>query len=356
MATAPLKSTTFKSSTQSVHFDDGMIVTAEDLTLATGHPLALMQVLVRAFFGCGVVCGLALKPTRDADDHTPCPVPDIQYALTVGPGVALDCMGFPLELCGPVCVDLKPDPCVAPGPLTNGEQRLLHIAIRRTAGSAGATKGGCGCGDPGCASDGQCARVRDAVEIGVFVDPPEGICQTKPVATDAKGATREQGGGGAGAGLCDCLKTCPGCDRCSDWVYLGQATIDESGIVAESVKLDRRAYVKPVACICDATGSEAPPQQSNDGGDAITAKLNQYREEIVKSTGAITAQTQAQETVIKDLRAQFDKVQIVNTDLVAQVQKLSQAATVATNQKLRADLDKMVARVDRLEVPQDGPA
>ncbi|WP_010183116.1 hypothetical protein [Sphingomonas sp. PAMC 26605] len=363
MATAPLTATTFKSSTQSVRFDDGMIVTAEDLTLATGHPLALLQVLVRAYFGCGVVCGFALKPRRDADDHTPCPVPDIQYALSIGTGVALDCAGFPLELCGPVCVDLKPDPCVTPGPLKPGEQRLLHIAIRRVDGPAGATKGGCGCGgscgcgggDQGCASDAQCARLRDAVELGVFLDLPEGICQTKPVAAEATGTTRDQGGG-PGAGLCACLKTCPDCDRCCDWVYLGQATIDENGIVAESVKLDRRAYVKPVACICDATDSKAPPPPSSEGTDAITAKLNLYRDESVKTSDAIMARSEAQEAVIKTLQDQLATVQTANADLGAQIQRLSQATTPATNQKLRAELDKMTARIEKLETPQAKPA
>jgi len=148
------------------------------------HPLALMQVLVRAYFGCGVVCGMALEATANAEDRDPCATSDLAYAVTVRPGVALDCAGFPLELCGPICLDLTPDPCVPPGPLIGDEQRLLHIAIRRAPEVRSASDTGrCGCGG-GCACSGegagtagtQCSRIRDAVEVAAFLDLPEGIC------------------------------------------------------------------------------------------------------------------------------------------------------------------------------------
>ena len=47
-----------QTSTQAVKFRDGMIITAEDLDAATRYPLNIFQTLIRAYFGCGVVCGL----------------------------------------------------------------------------------------------------------------------------------------------------------------------------------------------------------------------------------------------------------------------------------------------------------
>jgi polyhydroxyalkanoate synthesis regulator phasin len=350
MATVASTVKIIKASTQSVRFDDGMIVTAEDLTLGTGHPLALMQVLVRAYFGCGVVCGMALEATASAEDRDPCATSDLAYAVTVRPGVALDCAGFPLELCGPICLDLTPDPCVPPGPLIGDEQRLLHIAIRRAPEVRSASDTGrCGCGG-GCACSGegagtagtQCSRIRDAVEVAAFLDLPEGICLAEPEPERASDHA------------CDCLKACPSCDRCGEWVYLGEASIDSSGIVENSVAIGRRAYVKPIACHCGSPDGGDSPSAGAGDQTTIEAKLKLYRDELVKQATETSDQVRAQDELLERMKSQVSNMAVETDGLSKKVEALAQSAPVASNQKLRGELDKLTARIAALEAGRNG--
>ena len=112
-----------------------MLVTAEDLSAAMRYPLSVVQVLLKAYFGCGIVCGLDLNnPAErqgtemangqpgpagaapyapnppDAPNRAPTEC-DPNFILTVEKGVALGCDGYPIEICGPLKLDLTPDPC-----------------------------------------------------------------------------------------------------------------------------------------------------------------------------------------------------------------------------------------------------
>src|SRR6059058_2405646 len=59
-------------STEAVQFSDGMLVTAEDLSAAMRYPLSVIQVLLKAYFGCGIVCGLGLtKPVEQPPADSP---------------------------------------------------------------------------------------------------------------------------------------------------------------------------------------------------------------------------------------------------------------------------------------------
>ena len=291
MATAPLIIRTPKASTQSVRFEDGMIVTAEDLTLATRYPLELLQVLVRAYLGCGVVCGLSLRqdariePRQDKDGQ--CPPENATYIAEIAPGVALDCAGYPLEVCGPVRIDLMPDPCGKPGPIVGNETRRLHIAVRRAAQPETGPAGGCGCAssDDGCGDrDAQCRRVRDHVEIGVFEELPEEACR-RPQRVDDQPQGDCQAGGNPGAAAehvshCDCLTECSNCHCCGDnWVALGSVTIDKWGIVEDGIDHDTRRYVKPTECVCTRPERAAPPPSDGSNVQILTAKLDEYRAE-----------------------------------------------------------------------------
>src|SRR5918997_4516126 len=94
-------------STEAVQFSDGMLVTAEDLSTAMRYPLSVVQVLLKAYFGCGIVCGLDLKnPAEGEAAQTPRVDPATgkkppqrppNFILTVEKGVALGCDGYPIE-------------------------------------------------------------------------------------------------------------------------------------------------------------------------------------------------------------------------------------------------------------------
>src|SRR3712207_7968381 len=71
MIRRPPRSTLFPYTTlfrstgiERVRFHDGMLVSADDLVAATDYPVSLLQSVLRAYFGCGVVCGLDLRPDR----------------------------------------------------------------------------------------------------------------------------------------------------------------------------------------------------------------------------------------------------------------------------------------------------
>ena len=104
---------------EAVKFKDGMIVTANDLEAAMRYPVSMFQTVMRSYFGCGVICGLELKLASRAQNHP-------TFVVCVDRGVALDCYGFPLELCAPVKIDLTPDPCNCDPP-----PEKVCIAIRR---------------------------------------------------------------------------------------------------------------------------------------------------------------------------------------------------------------------------------
>ena len=114
-------------------FDNGMVVTAEDLDTAMRYPLAVFQTLVRAYFGCGIVCGLdvAKHPNdkgkgEDEQNKESSGDEEKTMCVKVEPGVALDCHGYPLRLCDPVVFNLKRDPCACE-PLPN----CVCVAISR---------------------------------------------------------------------------------------------------------------------------------------------------------------------------------------------------------------------------------
>ena len=103
------------TSLQTTKFRDGMVITADDLDTAMRYPLAVFQTLIRAYFGCGVICGLKIhlkKPhpgAKDSKDYKDGKKPPVVICLDRG--TALGCDGFPIELCAPVSLPLTLDPC-----------------------------------------------------------------------------------------------------------------------------------------------------------------------------------------------------------------------------------------------------
>ena len=260
-------------STEAVQFSDGMLVTAEDLGAAMRYPLSVIQVLLKAYFGCGIVCGLDLtKPATERAATTTSvpggatsgvdpepPKPDRNFILTVEKGVALGCDGYPIEICGPLKLDLTPDPC-RPDPKRS--QQMFIAARRVTAAEAAARP--CGCGSTGGEPAQQCTRMRDHALVQAFKGPlPAEFCQVVAAKENVHGTSpaipKEQATGVAA--VCECLKQCGECACCGEsWVLLGSVMVGDDGLG----EIDRsgRRYVKPIACICAASQPDETPRQN----------------------------------------------------------------------------------------------
>jgi hypothetical protein len=251
-------------STEAVQFSDGMLVTAEDLTAAMRYPLSVIQVLLKAFFGCGIVCGLGLREPAAGQAGEIKTVPseqDPNFILMVDKGVALGCDGYPIEICGPqLKLDLTPDPCC---PNKEAEKELFIAARRVTAAEAAARA--CGCGSTGGEPAQQCTRMRDHALVQAFEKLPAGTCWIAPAKPAEDGEDGAQLGQASverptgTAAICACLKQCGEC-ACSgeSWVLLGSVMVTKQGL--RTIDESRRRYVKPLACVCDAVESgEAKP-------------------------------------------------------------------------------------------------
>jgi hypothetical protein len=255
-------------SSEAVQFRDGMLVTAEDLGAAMRYPLSVMQVLLKAYFGCGIVCGLGLTKPEDqpkgdppggrrdpatgaATDPKPTAPPN--YILTVQKGVALGCDGYPIEVCGPLQLDLTPDPC-----RHDRETKRLFVAARRVTAAEAAARP-CGCAATGAESGQQCSRMRDHVLIQAFQQEhlPHGICRMPdPAAKGAPAKPRENAPQGVAA-ICADMKQCGDCDPCGEpWVLLGSVPVGVTGL--GDIDLAPRRYVKPIACVCAAVPTDVP--------------------------------------------------------------------------------------------------
>ncbi len=220
-------------------FSDGMVVTADDLATAMSYPIELMQTLIRAYFGCGVVCGFEVEKTST-------------FCVRVNVGTALNCHGHPLRLCASEDIDLTPDPCASEWP------EKVCIAISRATACEAPRADGDGCGQ-GAEGDCQHRRRRELIRIKVFCaeDLPKNLCRRK--------GTEDHWGDGVEPGdPCDCLKACSDCHCCGEaWVLLACVHYlrdDKECLVGIEIDDSRRKYVKPIECLC-------PPGYQGDSSD-----------------------------------------------------------------------------------------
>lgn len=274
-------------STEAVQFTDGMLVTAEDLGAAMRYPLSVVQVLLRAYFGCGIVCGLNIRAAappqpgqKDAADNAVGSRPpecDADYGLIVEKGVALGCDGYPIELCGPLKLDLTPDPC-----RVDRDSKPMFIAIRRVTAAEAAARP-CGCGSSADPSAQQCTRMRDHVLVQAFDQEhlPKDLCRAADPKTGAGTSTAAAAPPEGGASpACDCLTQCGDCACCGEpWVLLGSVTVGEQGLSA--ITREGSRYVKPVACLCGAPGQA---RAAWDPAPKVAAQMQAMTEAPLKPT------------------------------------------------------------------------
>lgn len=245
------------TSIEHVRFQDGQLVDAEALTAAALYPVSLLQLVLRSFLGCGIVCGLEVER------------PDVKRPVVrIKRGVMVDCHGMPVELCRDAVLDLTPDPCDC-----ETDTRTLAIVMRRvTSEDVPRRVCGCGCGETESSHD-DCNRVRDQVLIqGVDLqrlDPVrDHVCRTEPdddlgesegsgkAGDTTAPAAAHDGDGQEDGDECGCLAACA--ERCCaerSWVLLASISISpaaeaerDNEYTLGELDLSGRKYVKPIEC------------------------------------------------------------------------------------------------------------
>jgi hypothetical protein len=79
----------------------GLLLEDDDLTAAVDYTRNMMRLLFRSLFGCGVICGFDVTPVLTCNDR--------KLSVTVEKGVALDCLGNPIEVPGAQVLAYDPD-------------------------------------------------------------------------------------------------------------------------------------------------------------------------------------------------------------------------------------------------------
>jgi hypothetical protein len=240
----------------SVKFRDGMIVTADDLDAAMRYPASLLHTVLRSYFGCGVVCGLGLRVKKPVDKRP-------SWVVCVDPGLAIDCEGYPIELCASVELDLSPEACACEPPPEH-----VCIAVRRVT-SEEASQDACSCDVDAPHFD--CRRIRDHVVVKAFSEGefdalPGTVCRRTPAdeGTGCRPTPADEGNpkdqpknddtGSSDQSwsdaLCDTLTACTMCTCGECWILLGCVTLKEDkGIIGPPDTTDRR-WVKPIEALC----------------------------------------------------------------------------------------------------------
>ena len=94
------------SSLQRPRFEPGLLLEDEDLTAGVDYTRDMVRLMFRSLFGCGVICGLKVEGRLICNNS--------QLEITIGKGLALDCMGDLIQI--PKAQTLRYDPECEPLP------------------------------------------------------------------------------------------------------------------------------------------------------------------------------------------------------------------------------------------------
>jgi hypothetical protein len=225
-------------------YSAGLLLEDDDLTAAVDYTRNMMRLMFRSLFGCGVICGLDVNAKLTCNNS--------KIEVTVGKGVALDCVGNPIEI--PKDVPITYDPDCTPFP----EEFDLWVVV-------------CYCEkccrprDISCRSDdtGHLVKTRilDGFEVRLYDTRPKCVCSCEPpdedhpavnaccdddetpatpAPSDATGATGE-GSAPAGPAVppeCQCYvahaKGKCGCDCCCPCVLVGKVHVTFDPVSVDS--------------------------------------------------------------------------------------------------------------------------
>ena len=151
-------------------YSAGLLLEDDDLTAAVTYTRNLMRLMFRSLFGCGVICGL------DVTAQLTCNRTRVE--VTVGKGVALECLGDPIEI--PKAVKVIYDADCDPVP----EWLWVTVCYLEKC---------CRPKDVSCSPDehGQMVQTRemDGFEVRVYPKRPTCACSCEP--PDKNGKTRK---------------------------------------------------------------------------------------------------------------------------------------------------------------------
>ena len=151
-------------------YSAGLLLEDDDLTAAVTYTRNMMRLMFRSLFGCGVICGL------DVTAQLTCNRTRVE--VTVGKGVALECLGDPIEI--PKAVKVIYDFDCEPVP----EWLWVTVCYLEKC---------CRPKDVSCSPDehGQIVqtRVMDGFEVRVYPKRPKCACSCEP--PEKNGKTRK---------------------------------------------------------------------------------------------------------------------------------------------------------------------
>ena len=333
-----------KTANKAPIFSDGMIVTADDLITAVHYPLGLMRSLNRAYFGCGIVCGLTVRKHYNGDNDSSC-----AFKVIVERGTAIDCNGYPVYLPADCELDLTPDPCDTDLASGNGNQELPKksycIAISRTLIDESPRED-----SEICESTQQpktvYSRSREAARIRIFDidDLPRDICKQQ-----SRPSNRSEDE----YGVCHCLKQCTDSDCCTDesWILLQCVDIDRCRLTLTDD--EEPVYVKPIQCYCDYAYEPGGEYASDDTVQALQANLS----ELQSSTQSLKKdleKTKAAAVDGKAMEEKFKKIDVhisqLGKDANALEKKLGDVTKVADVEKaLEKKIKALEDKIGKLE-------
>jgi hypothetical protein len=139
-------------------FSPGLLLQDTDLNSAVDYGRTLMQLVLRNLFGCGVICGFEVIGYVDK-----CNV----LQVTVGRGLALDCVGNPIELTAAQTLKVE-ERCTPELPCE------IWVVIRARECNSSPREVSCAPEDG--ATSTVCTRVCDGYEIRLLTELPECVC------------------------------------------------------------------------------------------------------------------------------------------------------------------------------------
>ena len=139
------------------HFTEGLLLQDDDLTAGVTYTRALSRMMFRTLLGCGVLCGLKVKP------------PELdcgKLKIDVDKGIAIDCLGDPVELSKPVTIEIDVCKVTIENELWIGLRQKEKCCAPRTAV----------CSPDEDEPPSVCTRERDGYELCAFAHRPPCSC------------------------------------------------------------------------------------------------------------------------------------------------------------------------------------
>lgn len=164
------------SSLQRPRFSAGLLLEDEDLNVGVKYTHELMRLMLKSFFGCGVVCGLDVTVTKTCHDT--------KRKIEVARGVAVDCAGDLIDVSAPWSCEFGPD--------CDGDDYpgIIWVVLCYTERC-------CRPRDAACSDDdgqSQPTRIQSGYEIYLYKDTVPGCACRCPTRTDPKNPDTESHG------------------------------------------------------------------------------------------------------------------------------------------------------------------